>query len=323
MKKKIKLLDVLQAGLNLIPLNDRANSTIEFDINRQNISGNLEVLYQNSNQRIAQLAYYTHWSSNFRDNSDLQPELLLDKIDGNIGMVFNDPTVLKKNVVQSLNNDFSSWISNQVIRELNEYLLFYLLDLYEVCLVVQQAAKPIKPRDVVDIQKKSKKFEKSGLKDRLKELRKNFGIEVAHSKELVSLYVIRNIFAHFDGIVQRKFCKDGEKLEVFWPQNTYELERRSDGKAVSYDSVPKPFKGNDYSQIHITWLNKPYCKTYQVGEKILLTREQINELFFFYLSVFNELQRGLVNFCELNDVRVKDPSQYLSEPSIEWSTQAK
>src|SRR5690606_24195534 len=114
----------------------------------------------------------------------------------------------------TLNSSLANWITNQVVRDLNEFLMYYLLGVYESCVLATYAEKSITPRDVLEGRVRSERFGGNGLKDRLKILRKEFGLDLMHKQEVLSLYELRNIFAHFDGTVQRKFCKDRGRLKV-------------------------------------------------------------------------------------------------------------
>lgn len=315
--RQYTLLDILQAMLDQVPLTQRSKATIEFDLSKDNTSQNIEAIYQQSCQRLSQLAHYLHWSATFKDNTALRPNSPSESAQRNIGMLFNDPAKLEHGVLQSLNNDFSSWISNQILRELNEFLSYYLLNIYETCLVIDQSSSSITPKDVVGIREQSANFEKSNLKERFKQLRQCYGIAVTHTTEACSLYEIRNIFAHFDGVVQRKFCKNDGQLKMFWPANTYYLERRKDGKKIPYHRVQKPFCGTVYGPLHITWLNKPKEITYNSGDKISLSYEQMNELLFFYLYIFHELQEAQIEFCKSHEVPVRNISEYTAlKPSL-------
>jgi hypothetical protein len=69
--------------------------------------------------------------------------------------------------------------------------------LYETCTALKYTGTPITPRNIVDIKKECKEFEKGGMQERLSTLRNKFDFEITHNREILSLYKMRNIFSHY------------------------------------------------------------------------------------------------------------------------------
>lgn len=316
MMRDYSIFEMLQLLLEGIPLEDRGTTTFEFSLIEEGLSNNIEVIYKMATQRLAHLAYYLEWGKGLDGNSkDTPPQLGLSK-EAVASCRFHDFDEIKPQEVFALNRSFSSWIANQVIRDLNEYLKYFLLGVYESSLVAQYAGRSISPKDIVEARKLADKFEGGGLEDRLKMLRKSYGIKITHRAEILSLNRIRNIFAHFDGVVQRKFCNKEGLLTVSWPTNTIKIKERSSGKLILFDDVPKPFSGDEYGEVQVTWLNNPNKTEYRPNDRIQLSHSDLNELIFFYLYVVNELQRTLVSSIEQRDINLKPFDGYILQPTI-------
>ncbi len=308
--KKVAIIDVLEAAIGRVPNHKRSRAAVQFSASKEVLSQNIEAIYQQSTQRIIELEYYLEWALTLKDNSKLKPYNNRYSDAERIYALHHNIEELKESEVQQLNSRLSSWINNSALRELNEYLLYYLLHIYEFCSVVKHSEKDLTESNIKDIGEKSRDFEKQNLSKRLITLKKDFNINITHRNELLSLYKIRNILSHFDGIVPRTFCKDNGFLYVSWPVNQYELERRRDGKKIPYHKVRKPFRDEDYSQIRIVWLNKARKVKYKPEDKIELSANNLRELLFFYRFVFNELQETLIKFFTANNIKVRDFEEY-------------
>lgn len=228
---------------------------------------------------------------------------------------FNDLENIKDEDASVLNHSFSKWISNLLLRELDEFLQYYLLAIYETCLIIKFVGKEITPADIVNAKGAAKDFEESSLKERLKALRQDYDIDFTHKPELYSLHKLRHIFAHFDGIVQKKFCNDSGVLEVAWPVNSVKLKHRKTGKLVPFEKVPRPFN-KEYGEVQINWLSNPNKTEYAVKDKIELSHAELNQLVFFYLYVFNQLHDGLVEYARENGIKVRPFQKYSLTPSL-------
>lgn len=203
---------------------------------------------------------------------------------------------------------------SMAVREFSEFLLFYLMNLYDICAIIRYSDKPIKPEHIIDELQKSKKFRNDGMKDRLKALKDLFGFNLTHHQEILSLYEARNVFSHYDGVVQDHFCNEKGEMQIIWPVNRVRMRLPGRERLVPYHKVPKPFEGG--GQLVITWLDKADVRVYKAGEKIKLTYEDLNNLIFFYLYVFNELQTALIEHVEALDVKTRPFEEYMLRSQV-------
>lgn len=316
MVRDIYLIDILEWLERSTPKNIKGDAVVEYDLDRKAAAHNIEVIYHASSGRLAQLSYFIDMAATVNSSVNFKPSPPASE---RIRAAFYDYEELADESLQSLNTAMNAWVSNQVMRELCEFLHYYLLQVYEFCLINKYASKPIRLAQIESIREEVDKFEKSDLRDRLRLLRREAKIRLAepHRQSITSLYKARNIFAHFDGRVQRKFC-DSKKgvVEILWPKNSYHLHKRDGGKKVPYHKVRKPFSGHEYDQIIITWLGETKMKTYYIGERIHLETEQLHELIFFFVFIFSDIQKGLIQYAKNSGVEVRDFEAYGLAPSI-------
>jgi len=236
------IIERLQAELDKVPLHLRSIARLAFDLDEKSLDKNLESTYQHAISRLTHIDYYFQWSYSLsRNPHTLPPPADFLEVEGMLHQ-FNDLEDMKEGDTYALNNSFSKWISNLLLRELDEFLQYYLLVLYETCLIVKFVDKEIVPVDVVNTRLAAKKFEESSLRERLKTLRQDYDIDFTHKPELYSLHKLRHIFAHFDGVVQKKFCNKDDILEIMWPINSVQAKHRITGKLVPFEKVPRPVR---------------------------------------------------------------------------------
>lgn len=309
------IIELLHKELDKVPLSHRAQAKLAFGLNTDSLDKNLESVYHTAISRLTHIDYYFQWSHSLHENSNTRPPKadFLD-VDGLLHQ-FNDLDCLKEQEVRLLNHSFAKWVSNLLLRELDEFLQYYLLATYEKCLMVNFVNKEITPEDVVNARGYYKKFEESSLKDRLKTLRKDFNIDITHKSELYSLHKLRHIFAHFDGVVQKKNCNKSGKLEVSWPVNRVYVKNRETGKLVPIEQAARPLN-KKYGQIQITWLSKPERFTYSPNEKIEISHEKLNQIAFFFLYIFNELHDGLVTHARSKGFSIRPFQAYSLTPEL-------
>ena len=307
---------LFQNLIDQVPLSKRHKLTLEFDLIQKHTAHNVEIMYRISTQRLAQLSYSHEWARTLNNSAILKPHCHNKYAPDYIRSSFHDLEAISEKTTESLNGAFSSWIMNNILRDCNEFLMYYLLGVFETCLIAKNHEGSLKPEDVVNGRIKSQKFEKNGLADRLKILRKDFDIAPTYCHELIGLYKLRNIFAHFDGIIQQDDCQKDGTLKVLWPTNTYKFRKTGTNEWIPYRKVRKPFSAEQYDKVTIHWFNKRETKIYQAGERITLSEKELNDLLSFYLFVFNEIQKDFVTFMKKQNLKVKDFQKYICEPSF-------
>lgn len=172
-----KIFEELQAKLNEVPIQNRLGLSAEFSISRKTTAQNIELFYKLATQRLFMLAYYLEWAKILEKNETSAPHQREDYKTSEISISFHDIENLGTQERQAYNTSFSLWTINQIIRELNEFLLFYLLEIHETCLIVRYADKAISPEDIVNGRMATEFFEKMGMKDRL-EVLEDFGFTI-------------------------------------------------------------------------------------------------------------------------------------------------
>jgi len=307
-----QLLDGLLCLHKHVPHHLKSGASTRFKVDKSAISSNIETLYFIAINRLSHLSYGLGWGMTLKE-SQLRPK---DSSIEEVGFYFHRISEMKDKEVALNNTYFSNWLSNQLIRDLSEFLLFHLLEVYEICLTVKLSEQNLTEAGILEIKERTKRFEQNNLMDRLKIIRKEFGILITHKNELNSIYKLRNVFAHFDGVMQKKYCDGKGKFKAYWPDNKYFLVRRKTGQKVPYHRVRKPYSGNEYSQLRVEWLSKARTRTYKAEEQITLTESDLQSLLFFYMYIFNQIQKGIIKFIKQKDIPVREFNVYGGEVSL-------
>ena len=290
--------------------------TIEFSTIEKNVSHNIEAQYQYAVERIVQLAFFLEWALHLQNAKDARPTAHLFVTTAEPSVRFHDIEAMPANELETRNDTFSKWVIHRILRDQTEFFSFYLLELFQTCTIIAQADKSIRPKDIVEGLKAGKMFDGASLKQRLSTLRQRFQLVTPYGEELICLNKLRNVMAHYDGVVSAKNCDKSGRLKIKWPGNTYRLLRRDTGKYVNYADVPKPFKGDDYAQIETVFLNKQRVTMYHANDRIELSPAQLEELNLFYLHVLNEFQKELIEFARAHGVRVRPLSEYMPKGHV-------
>lgn len=314
MMQEDSIIDKLQAELDKIPLQLRGAVGFGYGFAEEDLDKNLESKYQFAHSRLTHLSFYLEWAYGlYQNHQTFPPDAETIKMRG-MPCSFHDLENTKLEDLSFLNQSFSRWINNQVVRDLDEYLQAHLLVIYETCLIAQYAGRKILARNFVDIRKAADKFERSTLKERLRTLRREYEIDLDHKAEVYSLNKIRHVFAHFDGVVQKKFCDKEGVLKVTWPTNSIKFQNQKTGKFVLQEDIPKD--SEDYKGMQITWLDNPKVIEYRVKDCIELSHADLNQLVFFYLNIFNKLQYHLVEYVRKTGVKVRPFKEYAVTPDV-------
>lgn len=306
---KPQLIDVLKLFQKRIPKDSHSRGAIRYSLDEAAVRSNLEIIYRSSTGRLAQLAYFVDSSLAVGKMEDFKPSIEAEA-SSDFQIAFNDYDTMPEKLAQSFNQQMGEWACNVVMRELCEYLHYYLLQVYETCLTMKLAGQDIKLDKIDEIQAISEQFEKKGLPERFQILNKEFDIDVNFRHELASLYEARHIFAHFDGYVQKKFCNNQGVVVLTWPKNKYQLVKRKDGKKIAYHRVPRPIDPKVYSDFTITYFGKSVQKKYAVGHRIALSAQDIQDLLFLFIHTFDHLQGRIVQFAQRHHLNVRDFKDY-------------
>lgn len=87
-------------------------------------------------------------------------------------------------------------------------------------------------------------------------------------------------------------------------------------KKEAYHRISKPFKGDTHGELEVTWLDNSREQVYKASDRILLEHEDMNGLIFFYLYVFNQLHRSLVQFVMSSGFKTKKFDDYILKPTF-------
>lgn len=134
----------------------------------------------------------------------------------------------------------------------------------------------------------------------------------------------RSIIIHHIEPWEKSFSHDPSNLVVLCvlhhdeAHTKRELSRNLDKKALlsakikweNEANIRKPFSSDVYESVQIDWLSKPEIKKYKAKDEIILSYKDLNDLISFYLNVFNELQKRLVDIAKNHGFKVRPFEKY-------------
>lgn len=304
-KKLVDLFYVLERYLARLP--DNQNITVKMGIDEEGVSSGLEARYHQAVSKLPNLSYGVDLIETISLRADIKPQ---ERVSNSVGFQFYDYGEMSGDEALEQAMLYKAWVANQTFRELSETLHHHLLELYDFCIIVSCSTAQLSQKQITELKASSINFQKMGLKERLKSLRKKFKVRTEYTQQLLSLYGARNLFAHWDGVVQEKNCDSKGLMKLLWPENKYKLRKRSNNRIVAYHKVEKPFRSDDYSEIIIEWLTKPKIREFECGTQIELSVDDIHNLIFFYIYVFKELQEDAIEFAKDHNIPVREFEEY-------------
>lgn len=155
------------------------------------------------------------------------------------------PDPLDNASAKNIRKEFSAWIVGSGLRELETFFSMFLDRIFAVFQVCAQ-------HDLhhnAGIQKTIHRFEKAGLIEKLKVLRKDLGIQAKVEQHILSIAQARNALTHAAGLVGQRHCNECDPLalRITWEGMQIEFIGVSSGLAeiVQDGKGMKPFNVAD------------------------------------------------------------------------------
>jgi len=194
---------------------------------------------------------------------------------------------------------FSSWVSNNALRELVEALSVCLDHCYYVMLIAFPAFKNLNEEEK---RTSHKNFHFRGLQEKFSTLVKN-GLTIAYSDDLESLNRMRNAMTHWRGIVRDRDCNIQDALRVSWQRLQIGI-RYEDGSAEYLLPEKLPYRTKGEGRIFIQ--RKPEERTFPLGSLVKLNPSDIFDICMtFYFSI-EDLKRAFVQLAIKEGINFKD-----------------
>lgn len=284
--------------------------TTEFSLN-DNVIENVEHFYHYGTRRIAFLFYCLEWGSHVSSDADLVPSGNGREQKGRMSIGVNFQNLEHPDVeeIKVLNLKYSAWISNNVLRGLDEFLQYYLLNAYGIGSSIKFSNKRIKMSQIYEGLIKESAFERCGLKERLSILEKELSLEIKYKDEVLSFNSARNVLAHHDGKIRVSDYNNGNYLEVFWWGHKAKAKRRDNGKLVPLHRL-NYLDTNKYSEVQFDYFSKRRNLKFHVGEQVEISDRDLRSVCIFYLHVLNTFQESLCDLALKSNYAVRPFSDY-------------
>jgi hypothetical protein len=210
------------------------------------------------------------------------------------------PRDLPASRVAEFKQEFASWITGCGLRELLEHYAIFLDQIHRYSLLVYQT------RDLLgslDPEKEQKNFNRQlGVAEKLKRLRKRFGIEPKYSDSISQLYATRNCLTHDLGVVTEGRCNGSPELVLTWRGMDLVAIGNESGKIQVYpDFMGRP--AEEEATIALRLVDRQ--RRFPVGQKIRLSQQDLAEICHFFASIIIPTTvESFVTFLKANGIQV-------------------
>jgi len=284
--------------------------SVSFALN-DTISENLESFYRYSTKRISFFCYCLEWAAHIESDIEVFPKKHLSRKKEKLELEarfqdFDNPDLEK---FSELNKEFCEWTSENVLRGLDEFFQYYLLNTFELSAGLSFSKKEITASQVTDWLIKEKEFEKSGLKERLKILEKEFGLCFKYKDEILSINLARNVIAHHNSKVRFSDFNNNNNLEILWLAHDIKAKRRDKNKATPLHKLSH-LDSNKYGKIETKFFSKKRIKKFAENEKINFKEQELREICQFYLMAIDTMQSNLCDLAKHNKFSIRDFKEY-------------
>ncbi|PCI52977.1 MAG: hypothetical protein COB36_14050 [Alphaproteobacteria bacterium] len=287
--------------------------SLQFSL-KDTIVKNIESFYHYGTRRIAFLFYCIEWSAHIEKSKGAVPQAHVNKNSKklNLNLAFqdlNNPDIAE---IKELNLTFSDWTYENVLRGLDEFFQYYLLNAFDLSASLNFSNKEIKISQIYQGILKEKDFERAGLKERLNILEKDFGLSFKYKEEVLSFNNVRNVLSHHDGYVRAGDCNNNY-IEIFWLAHAVKARRRDTGKLVPLQRLSY-LDTNKYDELKFDFFSKQRRRKFFKHDRIKISEGDLREICQFYLLVLNTFQESLCELALKNNYSVRSFSEYrLSE----------
>jgi len=203
--------------------------------------------------------------------TDIAPiQLISDKVD--------------EKTIANFKENFAIWIVGCGFRELIETFSVFLDQVFDASLHIAVSTQSVKPEEPENLYKK---FTFKGIKDKLKDLEKYFGIKSSYSDHLISIQQARNCLTHRQGRVERIDCNNGKALIIKWKGIDYIASTKS-GETKKFNvPLKEPLYFKEEGFIGIKFVERK--SSFKLGTIIKIPPKDLAEICFFILIVSKEI----------------------------------
>jgi hypothetical protein len=203
------------------------------------------------------------------------------------------PTDLPDKRIDVFKSEFAVWITGCGLRELTEHYALFLDQIHAYALAVLQQREKLAA--IGDPEKLQIEFNRRfGIRDKLKALRKRFGIETEESDAIEGLYEARNCLTHDFGNVLPKRYNSADAFVLRWRA----LDLVARGVDTGEERPLVDLIGKVTSE-ETDFLMKvaERKKSFKVGDKLGFSQQDLWEIcYFFNAHAIPSMQRSFLEF---------------------------
>lgn len=221
-----------------------------------------------------------------------------------LSLIQATPPNLSHEQVDEFKGHFEDWIVRNALREIIESFDLFLEKLHHSCLLIGTAKGCVEEDEA---NRWGKKLHYGGVDDKLKLLRKRFGVTTEKEAYFQAITQARNCVTHRRSVVGAKDADDNGELHLKWWRIGRMFIKRDSGREIEI-APPFPEGGiqlEEAGKVCIKFTNNE--RTFKVGDPIIFKPEDILEICELTKLATSELLKSFVTFAQDKGVELREP----------------
>ena len=196
------------------------------------------------------------------------------------------PDKVDEKTIANFKENFAIWIVSCGFRELIETFSAFLDQIFDASLHIAVSTQSVNPEKAKGLYRS---FTFKGIRDKLKDLEKHFGIKSSYSDHLNSIQQARNCLTHRQGRVERidLDCSNGAALTIKWKGIDCIASTKSEETKKINVSLEEPLYFREEGFIGIKFVENK--SSFKLGTIIKIPPKDLAEICFFILIVSKEI----------------------------------
>jgi hypothetical protein len=156
-----------------------------------------------------------------------------------------------------------------------------------------------------DPKKHHKDFRHRGIPKKLRILEDSFSIKTEFSKNITQLYQARNCLTHDLGIISQQRCNPNSEMILEW--HAFDLLAKGE-ETGTVRPVAGIIGKMTEEETSIIWENVERCKIFKCGEKMILSKQDVWEIcFFFQVHAIPSILHSFSDFLDAYGITKSNP----------------
>lgn len=198
------------------------------------------------------------------------------------------PDPLSEDLAASYQQEFLSWCLGNALAELDRFLHLYLDRVWHVAELVEEGPVQVAGRRLISVEKMTNSAAK------LRQVTNRIGAADQQAVHWSTLANARNCLMHQAGVVSPAKANHEGRLRISWQRLETAVETPK-GERFILNDLDEPLLLKDGGNVVVTV--KDHHVDFEIGEMVVLRKQQLSEICFYYQMAAERISRALVEHC--------------------------